>query len=93
LVVLLFATFSVNSQPSERWFVLNEQEYFETRGLNVLVLSDWYNGLFTDSKISGIELIHHEVRTVTNGDVRLNPTPEQWDPIPTFVERKVDKEK
>jgi endoglucanase len=59
---------------------LNNLDYFETRGLNVLVFSNWYNGNFGDSKISGIEIIHHEVRTATNGDVRLNPTPGQWDP-------------
>ena len=69
---------------------LHEKEYFETQGLNVLVFSNWYDGLFSDSKISGIELIHHGERTVTNGDVRLNATPEQWDPIPTFVDRSID---
>jgi len=71
---------------------LNDLDYFETRGLNVLVFSNWYNENFSDSKMSGIEIIHHEVRTATNGDVRLNPTPEQWDPIPDFIERKVNKE-
>lgn len=91
LVILLLGTFTAKSQPENKGLVLNEKEYFETRGLNVLVFSNWYNELFSDSKISGIELIHHEVRTATNGAVRLNPTPEQWDPIPTFVERKVDK--
>ena len=69
---------------------LNDQEYFEARGVNVLVFSNWYNGMFDDSKISGIELIHHGVRTATNGDVRLHATPEQWDAIPEFVERKAD---
>jgi len=71
---------------------LNALDYFEARGLNVLVFSNWYDVSFSDSKMSGIEIIHHEVRTATNGDVRLNPTPEQWDPIPKFVERKVNKE-
>lgn len=56
---------------------LNALDYFETRGLNILLFSNWYNKNFSDSKISGIEIIHHEVRTATNGDVRLNPTPQQ----------------
>lgn len=68
------------------------ERYFETRGLNVLVFSNWYDGLFSDAKMSGIELIHHEVRTATNGDVRLSPTPGQWDPVPTFLDRKVNVE-
>lgn len=71
--------------------VLNDKDYFEQQGLNVLVFSNWYDGLFSDSKTSGVELIHHGVRTVTNGDLRLQATPEQWDSIPKFIERKVNK--
>ena len=72
-------------------FQISDNEYFATRGVNVLVFSNWYNGLFDDSKMSGIELIHQGVRTATNGDVRLNATPEQWDAIPEFVDREVDR--
>ncbi len=72
---------------------LNSLDYFEARGLNVFVFTEWYNDLFSDSKMSGIEIIHHGIRTATNGDVRLHHTPEQWDPIPQFVERKIDREK
>ena len=70
---------------------LNDKQYFSQPSLDVVVFSNWYNGLFGDSKISGVELIHFGERTATNGDVRLSATPEQWDPIPTFVERKVDQ--
>ncbi len=71
---------------------LNEKNYFETRGFNVLVFENQYNGMFFDEKTAGILLIHHGVRTATGGAVRLKPTPEQWDQIPTVVERKVNKE-
>jgi endoglucanase len=70
---------------------LNDLDYFETSGLNVLVFSNEYNGFFFDEKTAGIELIHHGVRTVTGGAVRLQHTPEQWDLIPKMLERKVDK--
>ncbi len=84
------------SLPLQAWskeptLTLNDKEYFETRGLNVLVFSNWYDGLFSDSKTSGVELIHHGLRSVTNGDLRLQTTPEQWDPIPKFKERKINK--
>ena len=59
--------------------------------MNVLAFANWYSGLFSDSKLSGVELIHHGVRTATNGDVRLSPTPEQWDPIPELSDRRVDR--
>jgi endoglucanase len=69
---------------------LNDKGYFETRGFNVLVFENQYNGMFFDEKTAGIILIHHGVRTATGGAVRLKPTPEQWDQIPSVVDRKVN---
>jgi hypothetical protein len=39
--------------------------------------------------MSSIEIIHHGVRTAINGDIRLSPTPEQWDKIHKFSERNI----
>ena len=72
---------------------LNDLEYFERQGVNVLVFSNSFNGGFNDEKNSGIEVIHHGVRTIQGGAVRLNNTPEQWDLVPKMTSRKVDKEK
>ena len=69
---------------------LNDRQYFETRGLNVFVFTNQYNGMFFDEKTAGIEIIQHGVRIATGGAVRLSPTPEQWDQIPKLVDRKVD---
>ena len=71
---------------------LNDLEYFERQGVNVLVFSNSFNGGFNDEKNSGIEIIHHGVRTVQGGAVRLNNTPEQWDLVPKMINRKVDRE-
>lgn len=46
---------------------LNDLEYFERQGVNVLVFSNSFNGGFNDEKNSGIEIIHHGVRTVQGG--------------------------
>ena len=70
---------------------LNDLDYFECQGVNVLVFSNPFNGGFNDEKNSGIEIIHHGVRTIQGGAVRLNNTPEQWDLVPTMTNRKVDK--
>ena len=69
---------------------LNELGYFERQGVNVLVFSNPFSGGFNDEKNSGIEIIHHGVRTVQGGAVRLNVTPEQWDLVPTMTSRVVD---
>jgi hypothetical protein len=79
------------AEDGEAWKV-NEREYLERAGANLFVFSTEYNGMFFDEKTSGIELVLHEVRVATGGAVRLNPAPEQWDPIPKLVERKVDKQ-
>ena len=69
---------------------LNELGYFERQGVNVLVFSNPFSGGFNDEKDSGIEIVHHGVRTVQGGAVRLSPTPEQWDLVPTMTSRVVD---
>ncbi len=86
--ILLFSAAAASLARAD--IVLSERGYFEKRGLNVLVFSNVYDGLFSDAKIAGVELIHHGQRTATNGDVRLAPTPGQWDAAPQLVERKVD---
>ncbi len=92
LAVLLVLLLPLSSLAKNAPLGINDKDYFETRGLNVLVFSNWYDGLFSDAKISGVEIIHHGERTATNGDVRLSATPEQWDAIPTFKERKINRE-
>lgn len=71
---------------------INERQYYESRSVNVLVFSNPPGGMFNDSKTSGVEIIHHGERTVTNGDVRFLHTPEQWDGLGEFVERTINKE-
>ena len=88
LLVLLLAGISVSQAQGLR---LNDLEYFERQGVNVLVFSNSFNGGFNDEKNSGIEIIHHGVRTVQGGAVRLNNTPEQWDLVPKMTSRKVNQ--
>lgn len=85
----LMATPLIQAQNLE----LNEKEYFERQGVNVLVFSNSFNGGFNDEKNSGIEIIQHGVRAIQGGAVRLNNTPEQWDLVPSMKNRKVDREK
>lgn len=70
---------------------LNDRDYFERQGVNVLVFHNTFDGGFNDEKNSGIEIIHHGVRTVQGGAVRLSNTPEQWDLVPKMISRKVDR--
>ncbi|HEY2417322.1 MAG TPA: glycoside hydrolase family 9 protein [Steroidobacteraceae bacterium] len=67
---------------------LNDQDYFETQGLSVLAYQNTFHEVFRDQKLSGVEIILHGERIATDGEVRLQPTPEQWDVVPKFTQRR-----
>lgn len=90
-ILLLLLTICIISRAQGE-LRLNDLEYFERQGVNILVFSNSFNGGFNDEKNSGIEIIHHGVRTVQGGAIRLNNTPEQWDLVPKMTNRKVDRE-
>ncbi|GGO91096.1 glycoside hydrolase family 9 protein [Stakelama pacifica] len=71
---------------------LGEAEYYTAPAVNYLVFSNWYDGLFADSKISGVEIIQQDSRIATNGDVRLSATPGQWDVTGRLIDRHVNRE-
>src|SRR5919202_585043 len=88
VVVLLLAALNYASSQDLK---LNNLEYFETQGVNVLVYNNLFTGGFNDEKNAGIEMIHHGVRTAQGGAIRLSNTPEQWDLVPAVSNRKVDR--
>lgn len=57
---------------------LNEQGYFEAPGLNVTVFAD----IYPDGHQTGVTVIQHGERVAANGDLRLEPSPGQWSPMP-----------
>jgi endoglucanase len=89
--IFLSAFFLLSHEVYGQKLKINDLGYFETQGVNVLVYSNEYTGMFFDEKTAGIEIIHHGVRTSTGGAVRLQNTPEQWDLVPSVVNRKVDE--
>ena len=88
----MLALVAACNQTSKPNLVINDLEYFETQGVNVWVYSNLFSGGFNDEKDSGIEIVHHGVRTVQGGAIRLSNTPEQWDLVPSTTFRNVNKE-
>ena len=105
LILLLLTGFITDLLAAdEGGLVLNEQDYFEMPGLNVL----FYHNTFSEGHQGGLEIIQHENRVATNGEIRINATPGQWQPTAKLGEglqkrgvspqslaieaRKVDKE-
>ena len=67
-------------------FKLNRLEYFERPGINVMYGQDYY----PEGHQGGLSIIMHDERIASNGDVRLEPSPGQWSPIPKPGKREVN---
>ena len=65
---------------------LNSLGYFEAPGLNVTVFAD----IYPDGHQTGVTVIQHGVRVAANGDLRLEPSPGQWSPMPAGGVQSVD---
>ncbi len=80
---------TLKSQTSAKsGFVIDEQEYLKMRGVNVMLAHDFY----PESHQGGVGIIQNGLRVATNGDLRLEAAPGQWQPVPKVGERKVDRE-
>lgn len=66
---------------------LNDQEYFEMPGLNVMAFQD----IYPEGHQAGVSIIQNGVRVATNGDLRLDATPGQWQPMPKQDKRVVNQ--
>ena len=66
---------------------LNDLEYLEMPGLNVMLAHDYY----PEGHQGGVGVIQNGQRVATNGDIRLDRTPGQWQPVPKVGKRVVDR--
>jgi endoglucanase len=88
LILLIITTIlSLTLYSQQKGFKLNEQEYFENGGVNVMVFQD----IYPEGHQGGVAIIMHDMRIATNGDLRLDETPGQWQPIPRQKKRTTDK--
>src|SRR5947209_15983898 len=70
---------------------VTDKSYLDTQGFSVFLYDSTYHPVFVDQKNTAMEMILHGQRIATNGDVRLMPTPEQWDLVATLKGRHADK--
>jgi hypothetical protein len=86
LAVFIFSCFTTALLAQS--LKINALDYFEMPGLNVTVFSDFY----PDGHQTGVSVIQHGVRVAANGDVRLEPSPGQWSPVPKGGKFTVDRD-
>src|SRR5690242_15123995 len=91
LCLLLLLAAASSSFAADLAMQVNDKGYLDTRGFSVFLYDSTYHPVFVDQKNTAMEMILHGHRIATNGDVRLMPTPEQWDLVATLNGRRADK--
>lgn len=72
----------------EQGFTLGKTSgYFQNKGVDVMAFDD----IYPEGHQSGVSIIMHGHRVATNGDIRFEPTPGQWQPVPKQGERLLDE--
>ena len=71
---------------------VTDSGYLDTQGFSVILYNSTFHPVFVDQKNTALEMILHGQRIATNGDVRLMPTPEQWDLVAQLKGRQPDKD-
>ena len=84
LAALLLPAPASSAPPALR---LNDLEYLEMPGLDVMLAHDYY----PEGHQGGVGIIQNGLRVATNGDLRLDRTPGQWQPVPKVGKRVVDR--
>src|SRR6516164_4902515 len=90
LVMALFAGPSLFG--AEFAMKVTDSGYLDTQGFSVILYHSTFDRTFVDQKNTAMEMILHGQRIATNGDVRLVPTPAQWDAVAELKSRQPDKE-
>jgi endoglucanase len=91
LVAVLAFCLPVFSQNNFMMQVV-DNDYLSTHGFDVMLYDNTFHPVFVDEKNTAMQIILHGERIATDGDVRLMPTPEQWDLVANLNGRHADKE-
>jgi endoglucanase len=87
---ILASTLAVGPAASqEAGFRLHERGYLERGGVNVMAFQD----IYPEGHQGGVSIVQHDVRVASNGDLRLEATPGQWQPVPRQLDRVVDRDR
>ena len=86
---LYLATFLltiISVSISAQQFQLNSAGYFNNQGVDVMAFNDFY----PEGHQGGVSVLMNGHRIATNGDIRMEATPGQWQPVPKQLSRKIE---
>lgn len=82
LVMALLAVAATEMNAQE--FKLLPEGYLNDKGVDVMAFDD----IYPEGHQGGISIIMHGHRIATNGDIRMEATPGQWQPVPKQLKRE-----
>jgi len=88
--VFLLTVFSLPMLSQDASMQVVDNDYLSTQGFDVMLYDNTFHPVFVDEKNTAMQMILHGERIATNGDVRLMPTPEQWDLVAKLKDRHAD---
>ncbi len=71
-------------QMAAQSFEINPQGYFNCEGVDIMSFDDFY----PEGHQGGVSLLMNGRRIASNGDIRLEATPGQWQPVPKKLDRE-----
>ena len=83
LVLVVATLFGVEAAAQN--FQLTKGGYFKNAGVDVMAFDD----IYPEGHQGGVCIIMNGHRVATNGDIRLEATPGQWQPVPKQLGREV----
>ena len=83
---VLFAFLLVAAAMAAQDFKLNESGYYTAGGTDVMAFSDFY----PEGHQGGVSILINGHRVASNGDIRMEATPGQWQPVPKQLKREIE---
>lgn len=85
LIASAFAAAALCSPAQAQEFKLTSSGYFKNHGVDVMAFDD----IYPEGHQGGVCIIMNGNRVATNGDIRFEATPGQWQPVPKQLDRKL----
>lgn len=84
-IAAAFALATLGGPAQAQEFKLTPSGYFKNYGVDVMAFDD----IYPEGHQGGVCIIMNGNRVATNGDIRFEATPGQWQPVPKQLDRKL----
>ena len=86
IALVITSCLLLTGRISAQEFQLTSSGYFKNQGVDVMAFDD----IYPEGHQGGVCIIMNGNRIATNGDIRLEATPGQWQPVPKQLNRKIE---